>query len=198
MLPNEKETTWTVRSNNSSLPNQPYILKNSIIYTLNNNINAPGIALLIMVSKKSPSIFLLLGWIANRVVAIPRTTSSSIVKCVVLNGNGESAAIEIIASRQINMFFITYKDADCWMLLTTLLPCATTLGSELKLLSVKTMWATFLAESAPLATVIAQSESFIAKISLTPSPVIATVCPALFIALTRTAFWSGVTRPKTV
>ena len=52
--------------------------------------------------------------------------------------------------------------------------------------------------SLPDATVIEQSDSFIARISLTPSPVMATVCPAFFNALTRMAFCSGVTRPNTL
>ena len=52
--------------------------------------------------------------------------------------------------------------------------------------------------SLPEATEIAQSASFIAKISFTPSPVIATVLPACLIERIKSAFCSGVTRPNTV
>ena len=45
---------------------------------------------------------------------------------------------------------------------------------------------------------IEQSASFKAKISFTPSPVMATVFPVDLRALTKMAFCSGVTLPKTV
>ena len=43
-----------------------------------------------------------------------------------------------------------------------------------------------------------QSASFRARTSLTPSPVMATVWPALCRARTILRFWFGTTRPKTV
>ncbi|SHS72396.1 Uncharacterised protein [Mycobacteroides abscessus subsp. abscessus] len=49
---------------------------------------------------------------------------------------------------------------------------------------------------APIATPI--SASLRASTSLTPSPVIATVCPCDCSALTIARFWSGRTRPKVV
>ena len=84
------------------------------------------------------------------------------------------------------------------MLLITRLPSATIFGIELKLLSIKTRLETFLAASLPDATEIAQSASFSARISFTPSPVIATVFPCDFIERTKIAFCSGETLPKTV
>ena len=83
------------------------------------------------------------------------------------------------------------------MLFITRLPSATTLGIELKSLFISTRWLTFLAASLPEATEMAQSASFRARISFTPSPVIATVLPADFIERTNIAFCSGETRPAT-
>ena len=52
--------------------------------------------------------------------------------------------------------------------------------------------------SLPDAIAMLQSASFSAKTSLTPSPVIATVCPAFLRLRMSTLFCSGVTLPKTV
>ena len=60
-------------------------------------------------------------------------------------------------------------------MLMTLLPSKTTLGMDAKLLSVRTMWLTFFAASLPDMTVTAQSASLRARMSFTPSPVMATV-----------------------
>ena len=54
------------------------------------------------------------------------------------------------------------------------------------------------AASLPEAIATEQSASFMARMSLTPSPVIATVWPAFCIACTSFCFCAGVTRPKTV
>ena len=54
----------------------------------------------------------------------------------------------------------------------------------------------FLAASDPEPTEIEQSASFIAKISFTPSPVIATFNPNSFKALIICLFCSGLTLPK--
>ena len=67
-------------------------------------------------------------------------------------------------------------------------PSATTLGMDAKFESIKINELTFFAASEPEATVIEQSDSFSAKTSFTPSPVIATVCPLAFRALTRSNF----------
>ena len=52
----------------------------------------------------------------------------------------------------------------------------------------RTMWLTLLTASFPLAIAIEQSASFNAKMSFTPSPVIATVFPSLLIVLIKSAF----------
>lgn len=54
------------------------------------------------------------------------------------------------------------------------------------------------AASLPEAMAIPQSASLRASTSFTPSPVMATVCPARWRARTSFRFWFGVTRPKTV
>ena len=95
------------------------------------------------------------------------------------------------------MVLMSSKDADLSTLLIVLLPSATTSGREAKLESSNTNWLTFLAASEPLAIAMEQSAHFKAKTSLTPSPVIATVCPWLCKALISIFFCSGVTRPKT-
>ena len=102
------------------------------------------------------------------------------------------------ASMVVNSVFMRYSDDEFLMLFITRLPSATIFGIELKLLSIKTRWLTFLAASLPEATDIAQSASFRASMSFTPSPVIATVFPSDFIARTSIAFCSGVTLPNTV
>ena len=84
------------------------------------------------------------------------------------------------------------------MLFTTRLPSTTTLGIDEKLLSNKTRWLTLRAASLPAAMATEQSASLIAKISFTPSPIIATVCPFAFCALISKHFCSGVTLPNTV
>lgn len=52
------------------------------------------------------------------------------------------------------------------------------------------------AASEPSPMAMEQSASFIARISLTPSPVMATVLPCFLRALTSCFFWLGVTRVK--
>ena len=68
------------------------------------------------------------------------------------------------------------------------LPSATTFGIDAKLLSRSTRLLTFFAASEPEAIAIEQSDSFNASTSLTPSPVIATVCPFAFRAFTSNNF----------
>ncbi len=63
--------------------------------------------------------------------------------------------------------------------------------------SSSTRLATCRAASLPEAMAMEQSASFSAGMSLTPSPVMATVCPASFSARTISRFSWGVTRPKT-
>ena len=84
------------------------------------------------------------------------------------------------------------------MLFTTRRPSMTTAGILLKSLSSSTSCATCEAASLPDAIAMLQSASFNARISFTPSPVIATVFPCSFNACTRRRFCSGVTLPNTV
>ena len=81
-------------------------------------------------------------------------------------------------------------------LLITLRPSLTTSGRAENDESSETRCDTFLAASDPEAIAIEQSATRSAKISLTPSPVIATVCPSSFKLAIITSFCSGVTRPK--
>ena len=106
--------------------------------------------------------------------------------------------IEKIASSKEKIFFTRYRLAVRSMLLTTLLPSITTDGILLKSLSNSTSWDTWDAASLPDAMAILQSASFNARISFTPSPVIATVFPSSFKACTKMRFCSGVTLPNTV
>ena len=64
--------------------------------------------------------------------------------------------------------------------------------------SSKTTCAIFLVASFPDSIAILQSAVLRARISLTPSPVMATLCPFACKPSTRLFFCSGVTRPKTV
>ncbi|OAH12127.1 hypothetical protein STSP_45880 [Streptomyces jeddahensis] len=84
------------------------------------------------------------------------------------------------------------------MLPMTRRPSATTDGSVAKLLFSSTIWATARLASEPEPMATPMSASFSASTSLTPSPVIATVCPRDCSAPTISRFCCGVTRPKTV
>ena len=100
--------------------------------------------------------------------------------------------------RKEKMFLTRNRLADRWILLTTRRPSATTDGMVEKSDSSKTNWETCAAASQPDAMATEQSASFRASTSLTPSPVMPTVCPALRNARTSSRFCSGVTRPNTV
>ena len=104
--------------------------------------------------------------------------------------------MNVIAKAKI--VFVTNKEAVLCKLLTTRLPSSTTAGNLAKFESIKIICEIFLAASAPLAIAIEQSERLRANMSLTPSPVMATVLPASLRAITNASFCSGVTLPKTV
>lgn len=70
------------------------------------------------------------------------------------------------------------------------------LGTDLKSESRRTSLAERLAASEPSPMAMAQSASFMAKISFTPSPVMATVLPCFFRAFINERFSEGVTRVK--
>ena len=71
-----------------------------------------------------------------------------------------------------------------------------TLGTAAKSELRRTSLAERRAASEPSPIAIEQSASFMARISLTPSPVIATVLPCFLRARTRDFFWAGLTRVK--
>lgn len=75
-------------------------------------------------------------------------------------------------------------------------PSAIILGTAAKSELRRTSFAERRAASEPSPIAIETSASFMAKISLTPSPVIATVLPCAFRALIRDFFSEGVTRVK--
>ena len=102
------------------------------------------------------------------------------------------------AIRREKTFLPMYRLPERSRLLTTLRPSSTTAGIFPKSDSSSTSCEACTAASLPEAMATEQSDSFIARISLTPSPVMATVCPASFSALTKSFFCSGETRPKTV
>ena len=159
---------------------------------------APEILRLITCVINFPSTLELLGCSERKKEGAPITSTSRSSMLLGMNGYACRIIIKIVASTAVNSVFIRYSEAEFFMLLITRLPSATTLGMLPKLLSISTRWLTFLAASLPEATEIAQSASFSAKMSFTPSPVIATVLPSVLIARTKMAFCSGVTLPKTV
>ena len=102
------------------------------------------------------------------------------------------------ASSREKMFFTRNRLAERWILFTTRRPSHTTFGMRAKSESKSTPWAACAAASLPEAMATLQSASFMARMSLTPSPVMATVWPDFCRACTRSCFCFGVTRPKTV
>ena len=106
-------------------------------------------------------------------------------------------AMHSAAKPMENRVLVRKSAAERCRLLMDRLPSATTAGIEAKSLSTKTISATLRAASEPAAMATEQSASLSASTSLTPSPVMATVCPRFFNATTSSRFCCGVTRPKT-
>ena len=96
------------------------------------------------------------------------------------------------------MVFTKNKEAERSILFIVLLPSLTTFGIDAKFESSKTNWETFFVASLPFAIAILQSAVFNAKTSFTPSPVIATVFPLFWRAITKSFFCVGLTLPKIV
>ncbi len=94
--------------------------------------------------------------------------------------SNDSTALNVVLTRK--------SEEALSILLITLLPSLTTLGSAEKSLSSNTSCATLRLASDPLAIAIEQSASLSAMTSLTPSPVIPTVCPCALIAATSSFF----------
>ena len=120
------------------------------------------------------------------------------VSCIGWNGYMAGKNTKNNASTTEYMVFVRYNAADRWILLIVRLPSATIAGMDPKSESISTSWDTFLAASLPDCMAILQSASFNAITSLTPSPVMAMVCPCSFNVFTRSSFCAGVTLPNTV
>ena len=183
----------------SNCPLVPTMLSNTnIAITFNVNIIAPGKALVIRFGKNLPWIGSLFGCKDRKNAGIPITQVSSNNTWFVLKGYCVCKIKQNTDRNMVNNVFIKNNELLFWMLLITLRPSATTLGMLAKFESIKTKWLTFLVASLPLAIAIEQSASFKARMSLTPSPVMATLCPLFLSALTSIIFCSGETLPKTV
>src|SRR5262250_846121 len=113
------------------------------------------------------------------------------------NGYGSSVTPTATASSVAHTVLVMNKLATRSMLAVTRLPSATTPGRVANLPSSRTSSATALVAGAPEPIAMPISASLSASTSLTPSPVIATVCPRACSALTMASFWCGVTRPNT-
>ena len=94
------------------------------------------------------------------------------------------------------MFLERKRVAERSKLLMDWRPSAMILGTPEKSELKRTSLADLLAASLPSPMAMEQSASFMARISLTPSPVIATVRPCFLRASTRCFFSVGVTRVK--
>ena len=114
-----------------------------------------------------------------------------------LFGEDHMVITEIKVNKTANIVLTKKSEHVLCKLLTTRRPSATTSGSAEKLELIETRCATFLAASEPEPIAIEQSATFRAKMSLTPSPVIATTWPASLSDSMIVCFCSGETRPKT-
>ena len=85
----------------------------------------------------------------------------------------ETAENSAISREKI--FFTRNRLAERWILFTTCRPSDTTLGIRAKSESRRTTCAACVAASLPEAMATLQSASFMARMSFTPSPVMATV-----------------------
>jgi len=115
-------------------------------------------------------------------------TVSMIVRWRGRNGYGSSATPTATASSVAQTVLVMKRLATRSMLAVTRRPSATTPGSVANLPSSSTSSATAFVAGAPDPTAIPRSASFSASTSLTPSPVMATVCPRARNALTISSF----------
>ena len=163
------------------------------------NISSPlGILRFRTTGIKSPLISFVFGSSAKITDGIPITNSSKMNKFFGENGYCDKVTMENKERSIVNKVFIKNSVEDCWTLFITCLPSFTTEGSDENLESSKTRLLSPLATSLPSAIAMEQSASFSAKVSFTPSPVIATTLPSFFSDFTKISFCSGLTRPKTV
>ena len=166
--------------------------------TTNISVNPPGIAFDNTLKRNFPSMRRWFGSKARNVEGIPIVNKLINVTCVGCKGY---VTAKIIAKTDISkekIFFTRNKLEERSMLLTTWRPSKTTSGIVEKSESNNTTCEACAVAWFPEAMAILQSASFMAKISLTPSPVIATVWSNFFNNNTNCFFCSGVTRPKTV
>ncbi len=162
------------------------------------SVNPAGKALMNTFVKKCPLIRSFVGSSASKKPGTPIVNPVTREICEGSRGYVNIKTAEKTAISSEKIFLTKNRLADRWMLLTTCLPSSTTFGMCTKSESSRTTCATCAVASLPDAIATLQSASFIAKISLTPSPVIATVCPFFCKADTKACFCFGVTRPKTV
>ena len=151
-------------------------------------VTMPGTAFIMTFGKNLPSTLFLLGSSASIPDGIPIVTPPSSVRCLGSNGRIDGTIRNNSAISKLYPVFTRNNDADLSRLFMERLPSATTFGIDAKLLSRSTRLLTFFAASEPEAIAIEQSDSFNASTSLTPSPVIATVCPFAFRAFTSNNF----------
>ena len=170
----------------------------TIANTAMTSVNPPGNAFISTFLRKSPLILCLLGSSANKNPGIPIVNILTNEICAGSSGYVNINTAESTDKSSENMFFTRNRLAERSILFTTLLPSYTRSGICAKSESKSTTCAACAVASLPDAIATLQSASFIANISLTPSPVIATVCPLFCNAFTSSCFCFGVTRPKTV
>ena len=166
--------------------------------TDNTSVSPAGNAFNMTFTIKFPSIRFLFGSSASRNPGNPMVNMLMSDICDGSSGYVIANIAENMAISSENIFLTRKRLADLCILLTTCLPSNTTYGIRPKSESRSTVCAACAAASLPDAIAILQSASFIASISFTPSPVMATVCFCFWSALTMSCFCLGVTLPNTV
>ena len=158
---------------------------------------APGMERTMTFSRKCPFTRSWLGSSASTNDGMPMVNDEMSVIWMGWKGYCQGTTTNSTADTMDSSVFTRKSDAERWRLLMERRPSATTLGMLAKSLSTSTRCATFLAASLPAAIATLQSAAFKARVSLTPSPVMATVWPAFCSAKTKAFFCSGFTRPNT-
>ena len=155
-----------------------------------------GSARLSTLVKNAPFTRALLGSRPNTKPGAPM--QKKLMSVIWMGSKGYGGSAMHSAARPIeNSVLVRNSDAERCRLLMERRPSATTAGIEAKSLSTSTISATLRAASEPAAMATEQSASLSASTSLTPSPVMATVCSRRLSACTSSRFCCGVTRPKT-
>ncbi len=139
------------------------------------SVSPPGSAFSMTLVIKCPFILSLFCSSANKNPGTPMVNILMSDTCAGSSGYVTIRITENSESNSENIFFTRNRLAERWILFTTLRPSYTTSGICAKSESKRTTWAAWAAASLPDAIATLQSASFMASISLTPSPVIATV-----------------------